>query len=141
MIRITKSISLDENEIHESYVRGSGPGGQHVNKTSSAVQLRFDAANSPSIPDDVRERLLRLAGSRCTADGVIMIEARRYRSQDRNRVDALERLKSLIQKAAAPPVPRKKSKPSRTAKKKRVDEKRRRSETKRLRKGPTREES
>lgn len=133
MIHVTRSIRLREDEIHEEFIRSSGPGGQHVNKSETAVQLRFDAANSPSLPEDVRSRLLRLAGRRATEEGVIIIEAKRYRSQERNRTDALERLIDLIRNAATPPAPRKKTKPSAAHRRRRLTEKRRRSETKRRR--------
>ena len=136
MIRITRSISIDESELHETFVRASGPGGQNVNKVASCVQLRFDLANSPSLPDDVRARLSRLAGRRLTNDGVIIINADRFRTQERNRADAQERLVTLIQQAAIRPITRIATKPSKTAKKKRVDEKKRRSDVKRNRSGP-----
>ena len=128
MIRITRSICIDESELHETFVRASGPGGQNVNKVASCVQLRFDVANSPSLPDDVRARLSRLAGRRLTNDGVIIINADRFRTQ--------ERLVTLIQQAAIRPITRIATKPSKTAKKKRVDEKKRRSDVKRNRSGP-----
>ena len=133
MIRITPSISIDERELQLEFVRASGPGGQKVNKVATAVQLRFDVVNSPSLPDDVRERLIRLAGKRVTEDGVLVIEARRYRTQDRNRKDAIDRLISLIQKAAVEPKPRRKTKPTPASKERRLANKRRRSEIKRHR--------
>lgn len=133
MIQITPDIAIDEREIREEFVRASGPGGQNVNKVATAVQLRFDAANSPSLGDDVRRRLRRLAGRRMTADGVLVIDARRYRTQERNRRDALDRLIALIRKAAERPKPRKKTKPTRASIEKRLAAKRRRGETKRLR--------
>ena len=105
MIRVTHAISLDEREIEESFIRASGPGGQNVNKTESAVQIRFDIRHSPSLPDPVRRRLERLAGGRLTTEGVIVITADRYRTQLRNREDAQERLIDLIREAAAPPPP------------------------------------
>ena len=132
-IPVTRNISIDESELEETFVRASGPGGQHVNKSSTAVQLRFDAARSPSLPQDVRERLLKLAGSRRTADGEIVIDARRYRSQDRNREDARERLVALIHRAASPPPKRRPTRPSKAAKRARLQDKRYRANIKRLR--------
>src|SRR4051794_20338660 len=110
MIRVTDTISIDEAELSESFVRSSGPGGQNVNKVSSAVQLRFDARRSPSLPNDVAVRLMRLAGSRLTKDGVIVIIAQRHRSQDQNRQDARDRLIGLIREAAVRPVVRRATK-------------------------------
>jgi ribosome-associated protein len=133
MIRITPKISIDEREVQLEFVRASGPGGQKVNKVATAVQLRFDVINSPSLPDDVRERLIRLAGNRVTEDGVLIIEAKRYRTQDRNRKDAIDRLISLIQKAAVQPKPRRKTRPTLASKERRLENKRRRSEIKRRR--------
>jgi ribosome-associated protein len=133
MIRITPKISIDEREVQLEFVRASGPGGQKVNKVATAVQLRFDVINSPSLPDDVRERLIRLAGKRVTEDGVLIIEAKRYRTQDRNRKDAIDRLISLIQKAAVQPKPRRKTRPTLASKERRLENKRRRSEIKRRR--------
>ena len=133
MINISPQIALDESEVQVDFVRASGPGGQNVNKGATAVQLRFDAANSPSLPDDVRRRLVRLAGSRATGDGVIVIDARRYRSQERNRQDAIERLVTLIQEAAREPRERRRTKPTAVEKQRRLETKRRQSEKKRLR--------
>jgi ribosome-associated protein len=101
MIRVTKTIVLDESEIKERFVRSSGPGGQNINKVATAVQLRFDLRNSRSIPDEVRERLVRSAGKRVTGEGVLIIEARRFRTQERNRQDARDRLVEWIRRAAS----------------------------------------
>jgi ribosome-associated protein len=136
LIRVTREITIDENELEERYFHASGPGGQHVNKAASAVQLRFDAAHSPTLPDDVRQRLIGLAGSQVTDDGVLLIDAQRFRSQRRNRRDARKRLVALIRQAAKKPKQRRKTKPSRAAKERRLEEKRRRSEKKRLREPP-----
>jgi ribosome-associated protein len=133
MLYITPTIAVNENEIQLDFVRASGPGGQHVNKAATAVQLHFDVANSPSLPDDVRQRLIRLAGSRISEDGVLVIDARRFRSQERNRQDAVDRLVELIQQAAEEPKHRRKTKPSAGSKKRRLEAKRRRGQTKRLR--------
>jgi ribosome-associated protein len=133
MIRITDRISIDETELDESFVRSSGPGGQNVNKLSTAVQLRFDVRGSPALPNDVAVRLMKLAGSRLTKDGVLVIIAQRHRTQERNRADARKRLVELIREAAVPPVPRRATKPSRAAKKQRLESKKRRSGIKSLR--------
>jgi len=133
MIQITDTIAIEESEIREEFVRASGPGGQNVNKVATAVQLRFDVANSPSLPEDVRHRLIRLAGSRLTEEGVLIINARRFRSQDRNRQDARERLVELIRKAAEKPKVRRATRPSRASKARRLESKRRQAEKKRLR--------
>ncbi len=105
MIEINATLALDESEISETFIRASGPGGQNVNKVSSAVQIRFDARSSPSLPERIRERLIRLAGAKATREGVIIITAQRFRMQERNREDARERLVELIRKAAEPPPP------------------------------------
>lgn len=133
MIRVNAEIELDEREIQEDFVRASGPGGQNVNKVSTAVQLRFDVARSPSLPDPVRARLIALAGRRVTQDGVLIIEAERYRSQRRNRDDALERLIELIREACEVDKPRRPTRPTLASKKRRLDSKQRRGETKKLR--------
>ena len=133
MIQITPAIAIDESELTESFVRSSGPGGQNVNKVSSAVQLRFDARHSPSLPNDVAIRLMRLAGSRLTKDGVIIIIAQSHRQQERNRADARERLFDMIRAAAVPPRPRRATKVPKTEKKKRLEGKKRRGEIKNLR--------
>jgi ribosome-associated protein len=140
MIRITRDIAIDESEIQQEFIRASGPGGQKVNKTATAVQLRFDVGNSPSLPDDVRQRLVRLAGKRMTEDGVLIIEARRFRSQDRNRQDAIDRLVALIRQAAEKPTVRRKTRPTLASKRHRLENKRRQSEKKRLRRSVPRSE-
>ncbi|MHB0965868.1 MAG: alternative ribosome rescue aminoacyl-tRNA hydrolase ArfB [Bellilinea sp.] len=134
MIELTPTLSLEEKELVFDFNRASGPGGQNVNKVSSAVQLRFDAANSPSLPAEVKERLTKLAGSRMTEDGILIIEAKRYRSQEKNRTDAVQRLVALIQKAAEPAKKRKPTRPSVTARAARIGTKRQRGELKRTRK-------
>ena len=133
MIQITSSIAIDESEIQEEFIRSSGPGGQNVNKVATAVQLRFDVANSPSIPDEVRERLISLARNRITEDGVLIINARRFRTQGRNRQDAIERLAGLIRRAAEKPRSRRKTKPTLTSKMRRLDGKHYRAEKKKSR--------
>jgi ribosome-associated protein len=130
VIAVTDDIALEERELEERFILASGPGGQNVNKTSSAVQLRFDARGSPSLPNDVSARLQRLAGSRLTGDGVIVITAARFSSQERNRADARERLVELIQRAAVRPVARKRTKPTYASKLQRLDSKTRRGEIK-----------
>ncbi len=133
MIRITPTIRLDEDEIHETFIRSSGPGGQKVNKVATAVQLRFDVRKSPSLDDAVRERVARLAGRRMTGDGVLIIESRRFRTQERNRADARDRLVALIRAAAVPPKTRRKTRPGPQAKERRLEAKRRRGAVKRER--------
>src|SRR5260370_22832650 len=133
LIPINCHLFLDDSEIEESFVRASGPGGQNVNKVSSAVQLRFDLLRSRSLPEEVRERLARLAGRRLTRDGVIVIIAQRYRTQERNRQDALDRLIALVRRAAVPPAPRRPTKPSRAAKERRLQPKARRAPVKQQR--------
>ncbi|GAB4370060.1 MAG: alternative ribosome rescue aminoacyl-tRNA hydrolase ArfB [Acidobacteriota bacterium] len=132
-IEITPRIAIDDSELRFEFVRASGPGGQNVNKVATAVQLRFDAARSPSLPDDVRECLLVLAGRRATADGVIIIDARDARTQERNRAAALGRLIALIRRAARRPKRRVPTKPTAAAKHRRRREKERRAKVKRER--------
>ena len=125
MIQVTPTISLRDDELQFQFKLASGPGGQNVNKVATAAELRFDVAGSPSLPEAVRTRLRALAGNRMTQEGELLITARRFRSQERNRQDAIERLSALIQKAAEPPKPRIRTQPSRAAKQRRMDEKRR----------------
>src|SRR5436305_12607675 len=120
MIPVTPTITLDEREVEESFVRSSGPGGQNVNKLSTAVQLRFDVRGSPSLPNDVAIRLMRLAGKRLTKDGILVIVAQNHRTQERNRADALERLVALIKQAAVRPIPRRATKPTKASREKRL---------------------
>jgi ribosome-associated protein len=133
MIRITDEIAIDDGEISETFVRASGPGGQNVNKLSTAVQLRFDVRHSPSLPPDVRARLVRLAGSRMTLDGVLLIMAQRFRTQERNREDARERLIELIRQATVRPKPRRPTRPTAASRERRIEGKKRRAGVKRLR--------
>ena len=133
MIQVTRTIALHEDEIRLVFVRSSGPGGQNVNKVASAVQLRFHAASSPSLPEDVRTRLIQRAGRQMTAEGEIIITARRFRSQERNRQDAVSRLVELIRLAARRPAPRRRTRPTAASRKRLLAAKRRHSEKKKLR--------
>ncbi|MBD3347823.1 MAG: aminoacyl-tRNA hydrolase [Candidatus Eisenbacteria bacterium] len=132
-MRVTRRILIDESELAEDFIRSSGPGGQNVNKVASAVQLRFDVASSPSLPEDVRRRLTRIAGNRMTKDGVLVIEAKRYRTQERNRKDARERLAALVRRAAVRPRKRRRTRPTRASRERRIKEKKQRGQRKRQR--------
>ncbi len=140
MLQITPSLALDDHEIQIDFIQAAGPGGQNVNKVATAVQLRFDVQHSASLPDDLRARLLHLGGKRITNDGVLVIVARRHRTQVQNRVDALDQLAELIRKAAVKPRPRQPTAPSRAARQERLQGKQQRSTTKRLRR-PIRDDS
>ena len=135
MIRVTPSISIAEHELEEHFIRASGPGGQNVNKLASAVQLRFDVRRSPGLPADVRARLERLAGKKLTREGVLVINAERHRTQERNRQDARARLIELIRRAAVAPRPRRATKPTAASRERRLDSKKRRAAIKGLRQG------
>ena len=134
MIKITDDIAIGEEEINLKFVRSSGPGGQNVNKVSTAVQLRFNVVGSPTLPADIRSRLMELAGNRITEEGVLLIDAQQFSTQERNRQAAIDRLVNLIKEASIPPKVRRKTKPSAGSKKRRLESKRRRSEIKQSRK-------
>ena len=133
MIEITPTLCLDDSEVTLDFIRSSGPGGQNVNKVATAVQLRFDLRNSPSLQADVKERLVKLAGSRMTDEGFLLIEAKRYRTQEQNRADALLRLTVLIQKSLVAPKRRRATRPTLASKTERIQSKKRRGEIKKLR--------
>ncbi|MDE2462915.1 MAG: aminoacyl-tRNA hydrolase [Alphaproteobacteria bacterium] len=132
-LTISPSIALDDSELIESFVLASGPGGQNVNKLATAVELRFDVQHSPSLSDDVRTRLIRLCGRRLTKDGILVIHAQRFRSQERNRADARERLFDLILRASVPPRPRTATRPTRASRERRLEGKKQRSALKQTR--------
>lgn len=136
MIRINQDIELDEREIALRFIQATGPGGQNVNKVATAVQLKFDVRRSKALPEAVKLRLARLAGRRLTEDGVLVLTARRHRSQERNREDAIGRLADLIRRAAIPPVPRRPTRPSGAERRRRLDDKRKRADIKRGRRSP-----
>ncbi len=133
MVPITSTIAIHENEIKLNFIRSSGPGGQNVNKTATTVQLRFDVKNSPSLSEEVRTRLVRLAGDKMTKDGILIIQARRFRKQERNRQDAMDRLIKLIRKASEKPKTHIKPKPTRASKERILEAKRHRSKLKKMR--------
>jgi len=140
VIRVNRSIRIDDDEVRLRFIRSPGPGGQNVNKVATAVQLRFDVAGSASLPDDVRGRLMHIAAKRITQGGVLVIEAKRYRTQQRNRSDALERLVKLIRDAAKRPKKRRKTAPTAASKRRRLEQKRRRAEIKQLRRDVDRQQ-
>ena len=133
MLEITPTFFIDERELHFDFVRSAGPGGQNVNKVATAVQLRFDIINSPALASDIKGRLIQLAGNRVNADGVLLIEAKRFRTQEQNRTDAMQRFVELVRKALTPPKPRKKTKPTAASKTKRLKAKKVKGAVKRIR--------
>jgi ribosome-associated protein len=139
MLEILPGVTISKDELHFEYSRAAGPGGQNVNKVATAVQLRFDARGSPSIPEEWRQRLVRLAGKRLTQDGILVIEARRFRTQEQNRQDALQRLAALLRQASIPSKPRHKTRPTQASQEKRLQAKRRRGLVKRQRRLPPEE--
>jgi ribosome-associated protein len=136
MLYVTRSIQISEEDLQESFIRSSGPGGQNVNKVATAVQLRFDAGKSSVLDEEVKVRLKRLAGRRMTADGVIVIEAKRYREQEKNRADARERLVALIRRATEKPRARRQTRPTRASVQRRVEGKKKRGNVKQMRNKP-----
>jgi ribosome-associated protein len=136
MLRVTPTISIDESELEESFIASAGPGGQNVNKVATAVQLRFDVARSPSLPDPVRHRLIALSGTRLTKDGVLVLTGRQFRTQERNRADVRERLAELIREAAVIPKTRKPTRPTHASKERRLEGKKARAQVKRSRGRP-----
>jgi len=141
MLEITPTDKIDERELQFEYIRASGPGGQNVNKVATAVQLRFDIPNSPSLASDVKGRLIQLTGNRVNANGVLLIEAKRFRTQEQNREDAIQRLVDLVRKSLVPPKPRKKTKPTKASKEKRLKAKTIKGEIKRMRRKPSDKEN
>lgn len=133
MLQITESIQIEESELQFEFIRASGPGGQNVNKVATAVQLRFDVPNSPSLDPDIKGRLIQLAGRRVSADGVLVLEARRFRTQEANREDAIRKFIELVRKAAEKPKVRRKTRPTKTSQEDRIKEKKKRGEVKKLR--------
>jgi ribosome-associated protein len=133
MLEITPNFSINETELHFDFIRSAGPGGQNVNKVATAVQLRFDIANSPSLGSGLKRRLIQLSGNRVTTDGILLIEAKRFRTQEQNREDALQRFVDLVRKALTPPKPRKKTKPTAASKARRLQRKHIKGEIKRSR--------